>query len=221
MHKSSKIILIGIISIIVLYVGYYIFNIAIYSHKLNIKSAPHKYLWLFRTQAKNDLDTNFSYSCIQKHDIYNHYIYKNIYYVTIWEFKNLRTIDLKGISINREFALDDSKIGFAETINEGSSPEITMKYGFDFHNSMNVSLDNDSKIDSSFSTPDYKGFYGNVERMLFSNDEGNPCVLFNYINDKQYGLFIWYKGDGSFYVLIINSDKPFDPKKLIKIFNLI
>jgi hypothetical protein len=219
MNKTSKIIIAGILFAVLSYAGYFIFNVVVYSHRLNYETCK-KYLWLFSTQAKNDLDTNFSYSCIQKHDIYNHYIYKNVYYVTIWEFKKLKSIRLSKISINDDLGIEDTKINPGETINVGSSPEITMKYGFDFHNSMNVSLGGDSKIDSSFTMNDFKGFYGTANQMLFSNAEGKPLILFNYTNDKQYGLFIWYKGYGSFYLFIINSDKPFDPQRLIKIFNL-
>ncbi|HEX5552143.1 MAG TPA: hypothetical protein VFX43_02760 [Chitinophagaceae bacterium] len=128
--------------------------------------------------------------------------------------------DLKTLSFNRDLALEDSKISFGETINVHSSPEITMQYGFVFYNSMNVNLNDDSKIDSTFQSTNYKGFYGVVNQMLFTNNEGKPCVLFNYANEKQYGLFIWYKDHGRFYLLVINSDNPFNSQKLIRIFNL-
>jgi hypothetical protein len=201
-------------------VGYYILNIAIYSHKLDYKNTPNTYLWLFKDSTKKDIDVSSRFSYIGEKDFYNHYIYKKSYYITIWEFKDMKLEDLKTLSFNRDLALEDSKISFGETINVHSSPEITMQYGFVFYNSMNVNLNDDSKIDSTFQSTNYKGFYGVVNQRLSTNNEGKPCVLFNYANEKQYGVVIWYKDHGSFYLLVINSDKPFNSQKLIRIFNL-
>jgi hypothetical protein len=90
---------------------------------------------------------------------------------------------------------------------------------------MTINLDGLSKIDGTFAGANYKGFYGSINQMTFSNEKGEPQILFDY-SDKPYkdsfspSVFILYKGHQSFYVIIVNSKQPFKDASIINIFNL-
>ena len=127
--------------------------------------------------------------------------------------------ELNKIGINQNINLDDIKFTSGEVLNAKSDLEITIKYGNSFNYSMDIKLDENSKLDSSFETKNSKGFYGTINKMLFCNEENEPQILFNYVIKKEPSLFILYKGHRSFYVIIVNSKNPID-KNLINIFNL-
>ena len=220
MNKVFKYTVIGLILAIVCYIAYFIFAAVRYSHKIDWGTRAKEYLYFFKDSTQNRIDNDYNFSYVQRHDVYNHYIYNDIYYVTIWEFSHLKSANLNIIPIIRNADFSDVKINSGQTINLHSSPEITIKYGVEFDNTLNISLNNASKIDTSFQTKRYITFYGTVNRMLLSDGTGKPQVLFDYANERQYGLFLFYKGNDSFYLLIINSKQPFDPDKLINIFNL-
>lgn len=219
MKRTIKIVLIIIGSLLVCYATYFIFDAVAYAYTLDWTNTPQKYLWFFRDSAKNKIDTNFRFSYIQKHDIYNHYIYDSKFYITIWEFKDLKNINLEKIPINLDKNLNNIVFGSGETINVGAIPEVTVKYGFNFHNSMNVNIGEGGIIDSSFKFNNYRGFYGSIHKMLLSNNQQQPLILFNYTHNQAYTLFILCMIHQNFYILMVDSVEPFDAKKLIKIFN--
>lgn len=80
---------------------------------LDWENTPKKYLWLLKDSAKNKLDSNFSFSYIQKHDVYNHYIYDDIYYITIWKFFDIKSLDSQ---IEDSVNLDDIKFSSGEIL---------------------------------------------------------------------------------------------------------
>lgn len=147
MPKTLKIIILSAIGIVVCYLVYFIYITKRYSHSPNWYTYKN-YLSFFKDSVKNDLDTNFCYSYVQKHDIYNSFNYKHEYYISIWEFKDLNRAELKKVSINQNINLDDVKFSSGEVLNKKTDLEITIKFGFDFNHTMNVNLDNHSKIES-------------------------------------------------------------------------
>ena len=55
--------------------------------------------------------------------------------------------------------------------------------------------------------------------MSFANETGETQILFNYQNTVQPTLLLFYKARGSFFVILVNSDEPFD-EGIIRMFNL-
>ncbi|HVW99108.1 MAG TPA: hypothetical protein VHA52_01495 [Candidatus Babeliaceae bacterium] len=190
MRKTLKIVSIGVGIVIAGYASYFIFAAVKYSHSLDWDMMPKRYLYFFKDSVLNSLDTNYNYSYIQKGDTYNHYIYRDKYYITIWEFRGLKFSDWD-IPLELEANLENLRFKSGETINIHSSPEITIKYGFKLKESLKIALNKASQIDSTFKTSHYKGFYGKINKMLLMNEDDKPQVLFDYSSKQQYGLPHW------------------------------
>jgi hypothetical protein len=226
MMKYKKIILIAIIGFFVYFAVY-----KRYVHSHSWDTVCKQYLWLFRDSSMSDLIEAYGHlecaSYIKKNDTYNSFPYSqdgNMFPIIIWEFKDMKNADLNKIITNQH--IDLSRVGMrGEILDAQSSRPVTVKYTAAFHNAMIINLDGLSKIDGTFAGPNYKGFYGSINQMTFSNEKGEPQILFDY-SDKPYkdsfspSVFILYKGHQSFYVIIVNSKQPFKDASIINIFNL-
>lgn len=218
MNKTLKIIISGVIAIVISYFAYFFYGIIRYSHSSNWQTYK-QYMWIFKDSVKSDIDTNFCYSYLKKRDVYNNFHYKGTYNIIIWEFKDLSIAELKKATINQNVNLDDVKFGSGEILNKKSDLEITIKYGFTFNYSMNVNLDGYSKIERNFEGANYKGFYGSINKMSLSDEKGEHQILLDYTEGQTPTVFLLYKGHQSFYLIMINSEKPFD-ESIINILNL-
>lgn len=219
MPKTLKIIILSIVGIIVLYFAYFIFDIVRYGY--HIEMGNHKpYFWIFKDSAKKDVNKLVVVGCIRKRDIYYHYHCshdKRDYGVGIWEFKDLSSVELKNTSISQNINLDNVKFSSGEVLHANRSPEITVRFGSFLKSTIDINLDEQSKIEKNIETSNYKGFYGILHKMSFSDKEGH-WVLFNY-HPREYCLFLLYKAHQSFYVVMINSEQPFSTD-MINILNL-
>ncbi|MDP4206737.1 MAG: hypothetical protein Q8859_12170, partial [Bacteroidota bacterium] len=211
MNKSSRIIISGIIALAICYFADFIFMNIKYGYHIELCN-PKPYLWIFKDSARNDIDPNCVTGCIRKKDALYIYYYKKEYNIAIWEFKDLHNAKLKNITIKQNVDLENLKFESGEILNRKCSPEYTIKYGPLFDYGMDINLDKDSKIDKSFETSKYKGFCGSINKMSFSNEKGKHLVLVNYVKGIKSVLFLLYKSKRSLYVIIIQSDKPFDEK---------
>jgi len=218
MNKLQKIIVYGFILVIVCYSAYFFINSAIYGYHIDMDNFK-PYLWVFKDSVKKDIDTNLFVSFNRDRDILSFYNYKHKYYVSIWDFKNLKEVSLNKISINRNSNLNDVKFNSYETLNAKSNPEITVKFGSFFKKSLNVNIDEFSKVEKTFETNNYKGFYGTINKMSLSDEDGNNQVIIEYAQSQTPFELLFYKGHQGFYLIMIDSKKPFD-EDIIKIFNL-
>jgi hypothetical protein len=218
MNKTLKLIIYCAIALATGYFTYFIYGILRYSHSTdwNIWS---QYTWIFKDSIRSDLDTNSCYSYVKKRDIYNNFHYKHIYNIIVWEFKDLDKLELNKIAINQNVNLDNLKFSSGEVLNDKSDIEITLEYGFAFNNSMSVNLDRFSTVDRTFEKANYIGFYGTINQISLGNNKNDKQILFHYVQGKKPTLFLLYKGHKSFYIIVINSEKPFD-ENIIKILNL-
>jgi hypothetical protein len=176
-------------------------------------------MWIFKDSIKNDIDTISSYSQVNRRDVYTNFHYKEDYNVLIWEFKDLGNTDLAKIVINQNVKLSDIKFFSGEILNKNSDMEITVNYGFSFMYDMSLNLDKSSTIERTFEMHNYKGFYGTINQMSLSDEQGKHQILFNYRLGKEPSVLILYKGHKSFFLIIINSEKPFD-ESIINILNI-
>ena len=227
MSKIKTVIKI-IILLFVLYLLYFVYVTYWYSHDWE---ACKQYMWFFKNSIRNDIDPpgySICFSLVKKSDVYNifHYVHdRDMYPIHIWEFKDLGNADINKMNINQHIDFSDIRFRSKEILNSNSSVPVTIKYGFAFHNTMSINLDGLSKIDGTFSGPNYKGFYGSINKMSFSNEKGEHQIIFDY-TDKPYKtsfsptVFLLYKGHQSFYVIIINSKQPFKDASIISILNL-
>lgn len=219
MNKLPKYVFFGIIWIIVGYFVLFISGIFIFKHDTEW-IVDKKYFNMFNDSARTNVDTLFCSSSVKKNDVYSHFIYKKNYYVSIWEFKNMESISLDEIHYNQKANLDEIKFLAGEVLDVKSSRELTIKFGFNFNNTMQVNLDEYSKIKKTFSGKNYKGFYGIANRIALSDGEGEHQLYFDYENMQAPVLYIFYKKQPSFYVITIDTDSiPLD-EKMVGIFKL-
>jgi hypothetical protein len=221
MNKTLKIIVSGILLIVIYYLAHFFYGIAVYSHDIDWVTTGKKYTWIFQDSIKNNIDTDM-YSYVKKRDIYTNFHYKGIYNIIIWEFKDLSTTELKNIAIKKNVNLENIKIRSGEIFNKNSDLEISVKYCFDFKNTLNLNLDNYSTIEKTLKGSNYTGFYGTINKMSFNDGKGDLQILLDYAQGRSQTVFLLYKGHYSFYIILINPinrQKPFD-ENIIKILNL-
>jgi hypothetical protein len=187
-------------------------------------------MWFFKKIIRDNIDPSgysVCYSEVKKHDnrnIFHYYQDGNMYPIVIWEFKDMANASLSKIAVNQHVDFSDIRVRGVILDSQSSMP-VSVKYTAAFHNAMSINLDGLSKIDGTFSGANYKGFYGTIDKMSFSNEKGEQQIVFDY-TDKPYKtsfsptVFLLYKGHQSFYVIIINSEHSFKDASIINILNL-
>lgn len=233
MDKKTKYILRALLGVVFCYVVYFIADVMIYTHSMS-NTRWKEYAYFFKDSIFQDVDT-FAYSYVMKRDIYNVFNYKpnsvgkNIYDRTIclpgdtmysfviWEFKDLSNVKLNDIEINSDVDLSQLVIKDGEVLESKSELPVSIHSGFEFHN-MNVNLDEKSILIRKIKGANYKGFYGILNRLSLSNENGDHEIFFDFL-PKRPSVLLLYKSRKSFFVILINSTIPFD-ENIIKVLNL-
>ena len=201
----------------------------VYSHDWNV--ICRSYMWIFKDYARKDIDPPpipcSSFYSYKKMDVYNIFGYfnKRPALILLWEFKDLKDFDLDKIEIKQNVDLSDAEPWPAFGFDPDTTRPVSIRYGFKFENRITINLDGDSRIDGTFSGKNYKGFYGNLHTMSFSNDYNRNEIVFNYIDKPNERVpssvvLVLYKGHGSFYLILFNSSLPFKDASIINILNL-
>ena len=219
MNKKNKYIINGAISIIATYFVIIFLRGCFYSHKS--ENNPQRYLWIFNDSVKSEVNNHYSTGDIRENDIHYYYLYKKTY-ITIFEFKELGFIKLNNVpfKLNADISkFEDNFTGETFNLNILPIPEISVNFKLPFNNSFCVDLDNNSVIEKWIEGKNYRGFFGDILQMSFSNAQGKDLILFNYKIKATPTLFLLYKYEGRFIVIVINSDDKFD-ESIINILNL-
>jgi hypothetical protein len=222
LNRIVKIAIILLLTGVGLYISYTMYRIYTYTYSAHLTN-DKEYLWVFKDSTFQNVDTNFVSHDIRETDILSTYIYnyqkEGECYIDIWEFKGLEDVVVEQIAIDTGINLSHVRFTEGETLNAHHSPESNVQYSPFFKHNMSISLDKYSRIDSSFSTPTYKGFYGVISMMTYNNEKGEPLVGIDYINGKKPNLVIVYKKAGSIYIIRVEPKDKLDPH-IIDIFNL-
>lgn len=209
MKKKLRFLAWGVLAIIICVAAYYVTIDIVYSYHLEFyKQIPLSQM--FTDSARENIDTLFLGGSIRKGDKIYTYIYSHIYYIEIWEIKSLKDVDLKEIAINKNAYLSHVELYPGEILDAHSFCETHVKFGPFFKDKINIELDQFSGISKTIEGSDYRGFYGTVGRMAFENGEGQILAFLNYTEQVEPTLFLMYKTSEDFYMITINSDKPFD-----------
>lgn len=218
MKKSFIFIFIIIVIIIGCYLSYSLAS-GIFKRGQPSRKIYKEYMWLIKDHKY--LNKMFYSGYVSEKYNYNTFIYKKDYHISIWDFKDLKSIDLESISININRNLSLDNVIFDHLIplpNSGLNPKISLTDSLDFKNVMHIFLDEKSCIDEYIEKPNCKGFRGEINRMIFGNGEKN-IILFDYKKEKVATLLLLYKHNKGFYLIMVESKKPID-SKIIEIFNL-
>lgn len=222
MKQVIRNIVIGTVSIIVGYIIYLIIydSIYMYSHTF-FDYKP--YFWIFSDSTQKGIDTLSGGGRIRKTDKLYTYVYydtnKKKYYFAIWEIKALGNTNLDDIQIKQGIDLFDKKITSGTVLDVGSMAETSVKFGSFFKDSINIDLDDNSKIYKTVEGKNYRGFYGKIKKMAFKNEEQEYLVFIDYIDGATPTMLLLYKANSSFFIIHINADVPFD-EKVISMLNL-
>lgn len=226
MSRQTRIVFISIVLLFLGFLTFFLGQIILFRHRLNFGTIARRYEFFFKDSIKGGIYPPSSYSCYTDHDIYNHYQVTlgkpgREFAVTIWDFKDHRSILLKDIYFLEQPIDLKFKFGTSQIINADGVPEISMKYNFRFEGMLRINFGSGSKIDSILNSSYCKGFYGKITRMLFTNGLDLQIIGFNFTNKRtEYAMFVFYNSGRHLYLFIINSPDPFSPNELIKIFNL-
>ena len=218
MNKKVRNIIFLIVAIPVLYYIHDFIYVARNGYTTEIRTYG-EFLPFFKDSIKSKIDTAFSCSEVDKKNNLFRCRYNNDSYVGIWEFKELLGCNLKNIHFNRNVNFDNLKIIPNQTFETDSMPLITAKLNFHLGYGLNIDFGSGTKVITTLTSYNYRGFYGDIDKMCFNDENGNPCILFQ--NGIQYRptLFLLYENSQGFYLILFNSYKPFDAS-IINIFNL-
>ena len=130
MNQSKKVaalILTAVVGLILFIIIYITKN----SYKSDFVTAK-KYYWLFKDSVIKDLDANFNFSLVKERDIFNHFIYKEHYLITIWEFKDLGNVDISKTPIKLNVSIPDLYISYGRgcILDPHGNPETILHYNF-------------------------------------------------------------------------------------------
>jgi hypothetical protein len=219
MSKKTKTLVTIIITVVIGYSIYFYFGVIKPRHSFNWQTYK-QYMWIFKKPIRSEIDTFYCGSYVHKQDIYNNFHYKT-YTIIVWEFKNLRDVELKKVAFNQNIYLEDLKFKAGQVLNANSHYlPITIKNTYSFKNLMQIDIGTDSKIEKQINGPNYKGFYGEIKRMALRNENGGDQILFDYVRGPTPTVCLVYKGHNSFFLIVINNiNKPLNPD-IIKILNL-
>lgn len=223
MNKYWKLILGGIITLIFAYFGHNIFNALWYKHHINYNNYKRGF-WLFNDSIRKNIDTAFYYGLERETDsLYNYFISINNkeYAVSLWEFRYLEIRNMDDILFNKNVPLDKIKFSSGEefNLNQDIRPEIKVKFDLSFNNSLNININEGSKVIKTLNSPTYRGFFGDINKISITNNKKEPLILFDYGMNYKQTLFLLYKKDASFYLILINSIQPFN-ESIIEILKL-
>ena len=205
-------------SFILLYLIFAIFEAAHYSHKLELKEYKN-FFWVFQDSVKNYIDTNSCFTYQTKHDIYNHFIYKESYYIVVWEFNDLNNLDFSQIRLNKGLDFNLAKIKSGEVLNAGSNQEVVINYYAKFQKSLIVQVNFDANFNNIISGKNLIGYYGSVSKIALCNDKIEPQYILSCPNAEVPTLLLFYKKNKRFFLEMITSEKNMDPS-LINVFKL-
>lgn len=167
------------------------------------------YTWIFKDSIIQYIDTNARFSWVKESDVLNHFIYDKHFPIAVWDFKDMKDIELKDASINYNVStsdIEDILIGKGEVLNSRSNPEIAIKFNSKFDNKININLSKSSTVLKTFESKNYKGFYGYIDGMSFTNSKYDDYIYFRYPRGKMLTLLLLYKSSKGFFVIKIQNN---------------
>jgi hypothetical protein len=219
MDKSVKTIIIVVFLCIVGYFGFFILQSVIYGYRTDW-NMYNKYTYLLKDSVKNNLDYLFCSSEVGYNDVNTSIWTKDSVRISVWEFNELKDVDLKQVQFREDVNLESLRFNRGVILDSKSDMNTTVEYGFTFDNSLVVSLDQYSKIQTRFEEKNYRGFFGYINKLSLSNGITHKhYILLNYALQVSPALVLFYKDNKGFYMIIVDSKKGMD-EKIIRVLNL-
>lgn len=217
-----------------LYIVYRIGFYFIVGHTTDWNS-KEKFTYLFKKESFKHIDTTTiatargMYDAVETYHYYpnvemrqgdNSYLYSNEVYIrfSIWKFDKFKAIQLKDIKFKTKQDLYDIKPERGEVIDSKSDKRKVVAYGY-YYKAITVNTDQQSKIRDYFSGSNYKGFIGSFDRISLSNEKGKHDIYYDFVPYRENVLFLVYKSEKGFFLIVIDSDLPID-RSVLNLLNL-
>ena len=216
--KKRRNIKLGIIAVVLACLSPYLHTcVKYYPH---IEIGKYRYITLFKDSIRKDIDTTYSglTGIRENGNLYYHYNYctvhkipfnkkATVYYIDFWELKDLYNTNLNTIIFKKNLSL--SKVDKGLNLTRGdydSLPLIKSRIAYEFTTSkMDVNLDYGTAIYNTIDTTNYKGFFGKVNIMSLTDENGKTQILLKYKYPKK-TLFLLYKTNQSFIIIRVNCN---------------
>jgi hypothetical protein len=220
MNKAIRIILSGVISAIVIYFAYTIFITFKYSHSAELFNSG-RYIWMFNDSVQRNIDSTYCFGEVRESDILYSYNISQKYFVSIWEFKEIKVRDVQAIPFIPNVQLDNLVWTTSERLHINYYAANTVKSKLPFGDFITVNFNKKTKVEKQITGKNLKGFYGTIDKLSLQNREGENLILFDYQGQIRPTLFLLYKLHSSFFIITVNSHPniQFDDS-IIKILNL-
>lgn len=230
MNKLFKIILL----ILFLYVGFRIAHYIIYGHTTDWVS-KERFTYLFKNETFQHMDTVYIGTAQGRYDaVESYHYYPNVninqgmdrillvneVYIrfSIWKFDKFENIQIGDIKFRTKQDIIDIKLTNGEVIDSESDKRKGIAYGYNYK-TITVNTDKESKIRDWFSDVNYKSFIGSFNRISLSNEKGEHDIYYDFIPYRENVLFMIYKSEKGFFLIVIDSDLAID-RSVLKLLNL-
>jgi hypothetical protein len=230
MNKLFKIILL----ILFLYVGFRIAHYIIFGHTTDWQS-KNKFTFLINKDSFQHIDTSVIATARGMYDaVETYHYYPNIkikqgmdplllvndVYIrfNIWKFDKFENFKIGNIKFRNKQNIIDIKLTNGEVIDAESDARNGIAYGYNYK-TITVNTDQESKIRDWFSDVNFKGFIGSFNRISLSNEKGEHDIYYDFIPYRENVLFMIYKSEKGFFLIVIDSDLPID-RSVLKLLNL-
>lgn len=220
---SFKNILKMVISIPVIYYGYFLFNFFYHGHRVTYE-LDSKYTSLIKAKYIPNI---LQYPAVKEESKYEtinsfHYLSStDTLYISIWEIKELKNISIEKVFFNKNVDLSDVVFQRGEILNGKTTCDINIKYHPEYGSMFNVDFDKDAQILNQNEGRGYKWIYLQANKVAFSDYERNYQTLISSPNGSNKLLgFLFLEKKGIFYIVFIRSNNTFFDEKVFDIFDI-
>ncbi len=140
------------------------------------------------------------------------------YHIRIWEFKKLSALSIDSVPFWFNRDLDDLKVTRGEVLAPRSTESVSINFKYRFTNKMQVNTDRHSRIKNEVRGKDYKGFFGELNRVSLSNENDRHKIFIDY-EPRREVLFLVVNKQNRFCIITVTCNKAFD-ESIMELFNL-
>lgn len=219
---------------ILLYLAFRITHYIIFGHTTDWHS-KERFTYLFKNESFQHMDTIYVATARGRYDAVESYHYYpkvqvkqgsnpllrlNDVYIrfSIWKFDKFEQIQLSEVRLRTKQNLQDIEHRSGEVIDSESDKRKVIAYGYSYK-TITVNTDQDSEIRDWFSGKNYKGFIGSFNRISLSNEKEKHDIYYDFIPFRENVLFMIYKSEKGFFLIVIDSDLDID-RNVLNILNL-
>jgi hypothetical protein len=206
--KTLRIFGIIVLLAIICYVVFAIYEMARYSYDVQFKP-DGTMLKLFKAEDADDVVVGIK--LVRKSDVFHLFSVKSDIHVKAWEIKSISNKDFRAVRFTTHLNIAEVvDIPNYEKLNSGHSPETTVHLGPFVQEKLTVNIDKFAEGLKEVNGPNYKGYIGNINRLLISDENGQHKAYWNWRFDYLKQMVLAYTFENQLYLVVFYSKKDFD-----------